>query len=325
MTLLPYINAIYSLLLYGITGVFHRAVSSPMPFAVSIELTNHCNLQCPCCTTGSGILKRSKGFMDINTAEKIADSLKDYVLSANLYFQGEPMLHPQFFEIVEILKGLHGTISTNGHFLSRENCRKLAQSGLKKIIVSYDGVSQDTYSTYRKGGDINKVTEGIKCLAEEIKKRKRAPAIELLFLYGRHNGHEIKEAEAFARSVNALFSVKSMQVLNPEDIEQWIPPETRLSRYVKAGDFYELRRGPKRGCIRVWTTAVITWDGNVIPCCYDKDAVFTFGNLNDRPLHEIWNSKYRRSFISEVRKSRTLNKICSSCPQGLKLFFRPPK
>jgi len=136
----PYINAIYSLFTYGISFTLHRVTGRPRPVAISIELTNMCNLGCPNCATGTGILKRPGGFMDLKTAGKISEWIINSSLSANLYFQGEPMLHPFFFEIIEIFRPLHGVISTNGHFLTAENCRRLAISGLKKIIVSYDGI-----------------------------------------------------------------------------------------------------------------------------------------------------------------------------------------
>jgi len=322
MRLYPYINAIYSLSQYGITGLSQRIGETPMPFSLSVELTNLCNLHCPCCATGANMLKRPRGFMDLHTAEKIAASLEKYSLAANLYFQGEPMLHPEFFEIAERLRCFRGVISTNGHLLSEENCKKLAVSGLGKIIVSYDGVTPEAYSAYRQGGDHSKVTEGIKCLSQQLNNKKKAPGLELLFLYGRHNYHELKKAEKFAASVNASFKVKSMQVPDFSDIEKWIPEESRLSRYVKVDGIYRQKKGPERGCMRAWTTAVITWDGSVVPCCYDKDAVHSYGNINEESFNEIWNGESRRTFISNVIRMRDSNDICKSCPQGLKLFFK---
>lgn len=320
MTAFGYINAIYSLLTYGVSITIRRAAGKPDPVAVSIELTNMCNLNCPNCATGSGMLERPKGFMNIETAAKISEWIKNSSMSANLYFQGEPMLHPCFFEIIEIFRPLHGVISTNGHFLNAENCKRLAISGLKKIIVSYDGVTQETYSAYRRGGNLAGVTEGILLLTAELKKVKRAPSLELLFLYGRHNGHELNDARRFAESVNAGFAVKSMQVLSMDDAEKWIPDEKRFSRYIQEGGRYRQKKGPSRGCVRTWTTAVVTWDGDIIPCCYDKDAGFRFGNICQQDATQIWKGKQRRDFLAGVLKSRQSWEICRCCSQGLKLF-----
>lgn len=319
--MIPYINAIYSLWTYGISFILRRVAGKPDPVAVSIEITNMCNLNCPNCATGSGILERPAGFMDFKTAEKILKWIKKSALSANLYFQGEPMLHPCFFEIIEIFRPLHGVISTNGHFLTTDNCRQLASSGLKKIIVSYDGVTQETYSAYRQGGNLKMVTDGILLLSEELKRVKRAPSLELLFLYGKHNRNELSAARKFAESINAGFTVKSMQVLLMDDADKWIPDEKRFSRYVYEGGSYHHRKGPSRGCFRSWTTAVVTWDGDIIPCCYDKDAEFRFGNIYDTAADEIWKGELRKNFLDGVLKSRQSHTVCRSCSQGLKLFF----
>src|SRR5665648_99002 len=93
----PYINAIYSIFGYVVARVSGLPVIPPLPPAVSIELSTHCNLSCPECVTGSGALTRRKGFMDPSLAVKLASELSGNALSAYLYFQGEPMMHPQFF------------------------------------------------------------------------------------------------------------------------------------------------------------------------------------------------------------------------------------
>ena len=68
-----------------------------MPPAVGIELTNHCNLKCPECSSGSGMMKRERGFMSMELFEKAVSELKPCLDNMNLYFQGESMMHPEFF------------------------------------------------------------------------------------------------------------------------------------------------------------------------------------------------------------------------------------
>jgi MoaA/NifB/PqqE/SkfB family radical SAM enzyme len=68
-----------------------------MPPAIGVELTNHCNLHCPECASGSGQMKRERGFMDIELFERIISELRPYLWNINLYFQGESLLHPAFF------------------------------------------------------------------------------------------------------------------------------------------------------------------------------------------------------------------------------------
>lgn len=317
----PFTNAIYSISCYGLSYLLRKYIGKPYPCALSVELTNNCNLHCPECTTGSGALTRPRGFMDLTLAGKIAGTLRQSLLSANLYFQGEPMLHPRFFEITELFRGINCTISTNGHFLDVEGCNKLALSGLSKIIVSIDGVTQPVYSAYRRGGNLEAVIEGVCNLSDAFKGVKNSPRLELLFLYGKHNAHELAEVKSFAKSLGVSLKVKSMEVLNPEDAEQWVPEEGRKTRYKINEGSYELKTGPARGCLRAWTTPVITWDGNLLPCCFDKDAGNSFGSITEQPFESIWDGEKRQAFITELIRTRDFCSICSKCPQGLKLFF----
>ncbi len=292
----PYLNAIYSVLSYGMKRYAGISLQPPLPPAISVELSSKCNLSCPECVTGAGLLRRNSDFIDYSLAGKIASELSGRTLSAWLYFQGEPMLHPRFFDIVSLFSKMNPVISTNGHFLDEENCRRLADSALRKIIISYDGVTPAVYNIYRTGGDHSRVTDGIRRLARAIKTIDSKVKVELQFLLHRHNEHEIQEAAAFARSVNAAFTIKSMQVLDSERAGDWMPSGGRRSRYLKSGGQWKPLKSPSRGCFRMWTTAVITVDGDVVPCCYDKYAVHAMGNINDQDFDDIWNSEKYKSF-----------------------------
>ncbi len=157
------VNAIRAAYSFVTATIMHDLSAAGMPMSVSAELTNHCNLNCPECASGSGLMRREQGFMDIELYKTVISELgRPYLYYVNLYFQGEPMLHPQFFSFPGLADDIYTVVSTNGHFLSVENCGKLAESGLKKLIVSLDGMDQDTYSEYRKNGDFDKVIAGYK-------------------------------------------------------------------------------------------------------------------------------------------------------------------
>lgn len=260
--------------------------------------------------------------MDPALAAKLASDISDSAISAWLYWQGEPMMHPQFFDIVRLFRGMNPVISTNGHFLDIENCHMLATSGLKRIIVSYDGVTPETYSIYRRGGDHAEVKQGILRLVEIFKKYSSPPAVELQFLVGRHNGHEVAGAAMFARSLNASFRVKSMQVLDPERVENWIPLSSNRARYTIQGGRVRGVKAPERGCLRMWTSSVVTVDGDVVPCCYDKNAAHVMGNIKERAFSEIWQGDNYRAFRKQVLSRRSAVDICRDCPQGTRLKFR---
>jgi len=318
----PLLNASYSVFSYGVKRFTGIAVNPPLPPAISIELSSRCNLVCPECITGAGLLTRKNEFISYTLAEKIAAELRGRTLSAWLYFQGESMMHPRFFDILELFREMNPVISTNGHFLDGETCVKLASSPLRRIIISYDGVTPDVYNMYRRGGDHARVTEGIRRLSGKISETGSSIKIELQFLLHRGNETEAPAAAAFAASVGADFRIKSMQVLDNKRAGEWMPADSRKSRYLLSQGKWKAPCSPARGCFRMWTTAVITSDGDVVPCCYDKNAGHSMGNLHNLTFREIWHGEKYGAFRDAVIRSRDETDICRNCPQGRRIFFR---
>src|SRR5664279_3136398 len=305
----------YSYLQSCCTG---KADIKGMPVSVSAELTNNCNLNCPQCFAGSGLMTRKKGFMDIDLYKKVMKELNPYLYNANLYFQGEPMLHPQFFSFIGVSKKVNSVVSTNGHFLSPENSEKLVSSMLGRLIVSLDGIDQNTYSTYRINGNITDVTAGLKNLAIAKKRHKSSLKIEIQFLVNSINENQIDQVRQFAKSLNALLRLKSMQIINKTEIVSWLPSERRFSRYrMKEGEYVSKNRLPDR-CARLWFNPVITWDGKVVPCCFDKNAEYVMGDLNNESFREIWDGPKFRIFRKSILSGRHMIDMCRDCTSGLR-------
>ena len=309
------LSAGYSYLKSSFSG---KVSVAGMPVAISAELTNHCNLHCPECPSGSGLMKRERGFMDVELYRRVISELRPYLYNCNLYFQGESMLHPQFFSFLGNSSKIHTIISTNGHFLSEQNSEKLVKSGLSKLIVSLDGMDQDTYSSYRENGNINKVIDGIKNISE-AKKRYRSPLkLEIQFLVNKNNKHQIPQIKRFAHEVSASLKLKSMQIMNKEDIGSWLPTREKFRRYENKNGEYILKNSLPNRCLRLWLNPVITWDGKVVPCCFDKDAEYVMGDLNNDSFRDIWNGTKYTVFRKSVISGRHMTGICRNCTSGLR-------
>ena len=65
---------------------------------------------------------------------------------------------------------------------------------------------------------------------------------------------------------------------------------------------------------------VITWDGGVVPCCFDKDASHQMGNLLKEDFDTIWNNKKYNNFRSQLINNRSDIDICKNCTEGAKVF-----
>jgi radical SAM protein with 4Fe4S-binding SPASM domain len=305
----------YSYLKSSITG---KAAVSGMPVSISAELTNNCNLHCPECSSGSGQMKRDRGFMDIDLYNKFMKGISPYLYNVNLYFQGEPMLHPQFFLFVRGSINTHTVVSTNGHFLSEENSEKLVKSQLSKLIISLDGVDQDTYSAYRINGSVNSVLDGIRNVTNAKKKYNSSLKIEIQFLVNRLNENQIPQVRQLANTAKASLNLKSMQIINKEDIRSWLPLNDRFRRYKMKDGEYVIKNSLPDRCFRLWFNPVITWDGKVIPCCFDKNAEYTMGDLNHDSFREIWDGPKYRIFRKSILSGRHMIEICRNCTSGLR-------
>jgi radical SAM protein with 4Fe4S-binding SPASM domain len=305
----------YSYLKGSVTG---KAEIKGMPVSVSTELTNKCNLHCPQCSTGSGLMVRERGFMDIGLFNRVMKELTPYLYCLNLYFQGEPMLHPSFFSFIGGRPKPYSIVSTNGHFLSVENSERIVRSGLNKLIISIDGIDQQTYSAYRVNGRLNTVLDGIKNVTHAKHKHKSSLKIEIQFLVNKLNEHQIPEIRLLAKNVKASLRLKSMQVIDKADIESWTPSNGKFSRYKMAdGEFVIKNTLPDR-CARLWFNPVITWDGKVIPCCFDKNAEYEMGDLNHDSFSDIWNGPKYQIFRKSILTGRHMIGMCRNCTSGLK-------
>lgn len=310
---------------YWLSLLFKKPVVWGKPYSLTIEPTNNCNLNCLECPSGNNSSKRPKGFIDIDLYQKIIDEVKGFVIYHMIYFQGEPLLHPNLFEFIRYAdqNKIYTCTSTNGHFLTEENCKKIVQSGLKKLIISVDGVTQESYSKYRVGGDLEKVKQGIQTLAELKQKfHSRYPIIDLQFLVFRHNEHEIDEFKNLAKQLGAdQVSVKSAQVDFPEQHANLIPTIEKYSRYLLQSNTLKIKSKLKNRCVRIWNTLVVTWDGFVVPCCFDKSSEFPIGNLKKQTAMKLWNTMAFKHFRINILTNRKTYTMCHNCTEGLSVRF----
>ncbi len=319
-------NAAKVLASYYTSKISKRPVQWGLPISVAFEPTTSCNLRCPECPSGLRAFTRPTGMLEKDFFRDTIDQLHKDIFYLIFYFQGEPYLNPSFLEMVKYAgdKGLYTATSTNAHYLTDANARKTVESGLDRLIISIDGTTQEVYQQYRVGGNLEKVLQGARNIVKWKKElRSRTPFVIFQFLVVKPNEHQIGEARALAREigVDAIW-YKTAQVYDYEnDPHQLIPSLNKFSRYKRnsAGEMTP-KNALSNHCWRAWHAPVITWNGLVVPCCFDKDALHRLGDLKQRSFREVWHEKSYRDFRGRLLQGRANIDICANCSEGTKVW-----
>jgi radical SAM protein with 4Fe4S-binding SPASM domain len=263
-------------------------------------------------------LSRPKGMMGFDVFKKVLEELSPNLVYLTLYFQGEPLLNSHFAAMVRLARErrIFVATSTNGHFLNPKNVNGIIESGLSHLIISLDGTDQQTYEKYRVKGDFQKVTEGVQRLVAARKAAKSvSPFIELQFIVMRHNEHQMQQMRVLAQNLGVdKLAFKTAQVYNFEMESTVIPTLKEKSRYSQLPDgTWTIANKLRNRCHRIWSSLVVTWDGKVVPCCYDKDAGHEMGNLLDESLSIVWKNQFSETFRKKVLSDRSQTEICRNC------------
>jgi len=296
-----------------------------LPISITFEPTTSCNLRCPECPSGKREFTRPTGMLQNNFFRNTIDELHKEISYLIFYFQGEPYLNPQFLEMVDYAasKKIYTATSTNAHYLNDENARKTVESGLDRLIISIDGTTQETYEQYRIGGELAKVIEGTENIVKWKKELKsNTPHIIFQFLVVRPNEHQIKDVEQLAKKIGVdEVRFKTAQMYEYVNGNALIPSIEKYARYQKQTDgTYAIKNQMLNHCWRLWHSTVITWDGLVVPCCFDKDAKHQLGDLKHTSFKQLWKGEAYTNFRASVLRSRSEIDICRNCTEGTKVW-----
>jgi radical SAM protein with 4Fe4S-binding SPASM domain len=296
------------------------------PISISFEPTTSCNLRCPECPSGLRAFTRPTGMLKKDFFRQTIDDIHKDILYLIFYFQGEPFLNREFLEMVKYAadKKIYTATSTNAHYLTDEIAKKTVESGLDRLIISIDGTTQDAYQQYRVGGNLNKVIEGAKNIVKWRKELKsKTPFVFFQFLVVKHNEHQIEDIKKLAKEIGVdEVRFKTAQVYDyKNDPNNLIPVNEKYSRYKKdeTGN-YIAKNKLSNECWKLHHANVITWDGLVVPCCFDKDASHRLGNLKMQSFKEIWHNDNYKQFRKELMTSRKNIDICANCSEGVSVW-----
>ncbi len=271
--------------------------NSLIPKTFTVETSVACELKCPECALGSGLMTRKKGVMSFERFKIIADKIRPFAKYLLLHMYGEPMINKDIFKIIRYASEIAPTnISTNGMAMTEEMAENLITSGVRDLIVSIDGYTQETYALYRRGGDIKKAFAALEMLQRSNIRNGRKVNIVPQYVVFRHNQHEVLAFAEYCKSLELFPSFKAPHLRPPTPYENSEIPQFIRKQYPDRASQLKAMRD----CSDPREVFTIHMDGSVIVCCYDYNGQTTFGNIFEQDVMEIWNSPNYKKFRWDI-------------------------
>jgi MoaA/NifB/PqqE/SkfB family radical SAM enzyme len=320
---------------------------------VFIEVTNRCNLLCQTCPRtffDREPLKSLSLAEFISIAEQFPNMQR-----ALLHGIGEPLLNRELPEMIAYLKSrqVEVIINSNGTLLSPEWQEKLVKSQLDEYRCSIDGAKDETYARIRGANLLPKLKTGLEGLVGTKERLGSAmPRISIWCVATQENLAELPDLlRLAARLAVPEVYVQRMVYFAKSPDEQYGMARQTLGIFGAHGAYQEdvieactlLSKelgvdfrasggrdplnslaaarpedfAPWQACLRPWTTAYVTANGNCLPCCISPFATpdyesLILGNLFERSFVEIWNDPLYQDFRSRLLSDHP-HEACSSC------------
>ena len=264
------------------------------PDRVYLESTNICNLDCIMCPTGLHIDTRPKGFIDWDLYTSVIDEIAPFAEAVVLHSWGEPLLHKRIFEMITYAKakGLWVETSTNATRLTEEAARKILAAGLDRIYLSMDGLTKETYEKVRVKGKYEEVLGNIERFLD-LKHELNSP-IEADIQIVR-----LSETDAEVEDFVKRWRSSRADIINIKELDTWGGQIDQVSGLAveesaePAGPPGSVN-GQRKPCPNLWYHCHIHWDGVLVSCSRDYDAVTPLGNVKNGGVLKTWHGARMR-------------------------------
>jgi MoaA/NifB/PqqE/SkfB family radical SAM enzyme len=334
-------------------GAARGVIVPDSPRVVFIEVTNHCNLRCQTCPHTYFQQEPPKS-LTLAELVGIADQFPN-MQRVLLHGIGEPLLNHELPEMIRYLKRrqVEVIINSNGTLLSPTWQAALIDCGLDEFRCSIDGANEETYARIRGASLLPQVVTGLEGLVKKkavvgaptprvsiwcvTTRENLAEMPDLLRLAARIDVREvyIQRLVYFAQAADKQFGMaRSEQALfgQNKDLEaEALEACSQLSRELGINFRASGARDPLNSlaaarpadlapwseCLRPWTTAYVTANGNCLPCCIspfstDRYERLILGNVFEQPFDQIWNGPSYQAF-RQALLSPTPHNSCASC------------
>ena len=268
-----------------------------------LEITNVCNLSCDFCPKN----RRRAGFLSLEGFRVLAGRLRPHTAYLYLHLMGEPLLHPQLAEILEIGADLdfRVMITTNGTLLPEQGGLLCASPAVEKVSVSLHSFEGN------EGDGLDRYLEQCIRLAKRAGEQGKKCALRLWNL----DGADIKGDNRLNGRILA-----ALEKAFPEPWREGRQGTTLASNvFLEWGERFRWpdlsapEQGEQSFCYGLRDQVGVLWDGTVVPCCLDHEGDIPLGNLYVQTLEEILDSPRARAIYDGFSRRRAQEELCRRC------------
>jgi MoaA/NifB/PqqE/SkfB family radical SAM enzyme len=306
------------------------------PYVIGLDPSSYCQLRCPLCPTGAEnesreskrpVTFRGRAMLTAELLDALLAELGEYLFHIFFYNWGEPLLNKELPGFIRKAKALN--ISTEIHSnlslrLSDQYIEELLGSGIDEIAASVDGFSQESYQTYRRGGDFQLAKSNLERLARTRDQLGLNTNIVWNFLVFSFNEHEIEATREHCNRIGITFNRREAFIDKPE----WLPSYRKgtsapVSPASQTAATAAMNGGKASPCGWHYWYSVVNADGSVSPCCCPWEQEHDFGVIQPglTSFADVWNNarfrKSRAAFAGkEVKGLHKIRTLCLPCTLG---------
>ncbi len=307
----------------ALTDELKRGLDAPI--CLTWELTYACNLACVHCLSSSG--RRDPRELTTAEARSVIDEMRDMQVFYVNIGGGEPMIRPDFFELVEYAttSGVGVKFSTNGSRIDAERARQLAALDYLDIQISLDGADAATNDAVRGAGSFATAIEAM----DHLTAAGFGP-FKISVVVTRHNIPQLDDFETLAARYGAELRLTRLRPAG-RGADSWHElhplPEQQIDLYrwlldrptVLTGDsFFHLNALGDESlpglnlCGAGRVVCLIDPVGDVYACPFVLHDEFKAGNVRDPGgFDRIWKSS---DLFLGLREPQSAG-ACASCGQ----------
>lgn len=269
---------------------------------IYIEITNYCNMNCKFCPKTNRRLQD----MEIENFKNIITKIKDYTNTIYLHVKGEPLLHVNLKEILEIAKqsNLDVVITTNGTMLKEK----------QEILENAKSIRQINISVHSFEQNIKKQNNYLDDVLNSVKNITAENDIYISYRFWNIQNEDITKNEEQIQQICKSYNIESYDELKTNNYLK-----LKEKQYINIDNVFEWPNLNNKECSEygycygLIDQLAILVDGTVVPCCLDQDGIINLGNILEESLENILNKEKTKEIVKGFKENKLHEELCKKC------------